>query len=279
MKYAHLWKQVLHNGLGKSGSVAKSNDEIAASIITAPIIVGPIVGDDVEGEPLAWPKYRIVCPFNCFWVERKIDESHMGFLVNKERSTGDILNYSVFNVVNAHNVPAFIFAAFTFGISVGDGGSLQLEADGTFLTKCKYEPSLSALGYTATQIETSVLTHAALLFDVLNLLNCKNVSLEPRENDAKQVRIATKRHGPAWTGYRYHVLTVRPASAAKDSPAIEIGTMPRHMCRGHFAEYGPEFGKGMLFGRLSGRFFIPPHMKGKKENGTVEKDYQVEVTR
>ena len=48
--------------------------------------------------------------------------------------------------------------------------------------------------------------------------------------------------------------------------------MPRHVCRGHFAEYGPQFGKGLLFGKHAGRFFVPPHLKGKKEYGVVEKD-------
>lgn len=51
--------------------------------------------------------------------------------------------------------------------------------------------------------------------------------------------------------------------------------MPRHVCRGHFAEYGPEFSKGLLFGKYAGRFFIPPHLKGDKKNGIVEKDYAI----
>ena len=51
--------------------------------------------------------------------------------------------------------------------------------------------------------------------------------------------------------------------------------MPRHVCRGHFAEYGPQFGKGLLFGRYAGRFFIPPHLRGDEKNGIVEKDYAV----
>jgi hypothetical protein len=117
--------------------------------------------------------------------------------------------------------------------------------------------------------------YVSTVLEDLTLLGCKNVSLSPRDNDPKQVRIATKRHGPSNTGYRYHVLTVRPPGAKSDSPGIDIGTMPRHVCRGHYQEYGPEFGKGLLFGRLSGRFFIPPYYKGKKENGIVEKDYEI----
>lgn len=110
---------------------------------------------------------------------------------------------------------------------------------------------------------------------VMRLMSCKNVSLEPRQNDPKQVARAIKRHGGNADKYRYHVLVVRPPGAKSDAPAQEIGVMPRHVCRGHFAEYGPEFNKGLLFGRYAGRFYIPPHLKGKKENGIVEKDYAI----
>jgi hypothetical protein len=54
----------------------------------------------------------------------------------------------------------------------------------------------------------------------------------------------------------------------------EVGVMPVHSCRGHFSEYGPEFGKGLLFGKYEGRFWVPPHMKGRRGNGTVYKEYK-----
>jgi hypothetical protein len=115
----------------------------------------------------------------------------------------------------------------------------------------------------------------ASMLDVLIMLGCKNVCIEPRDNDPKQVRRAVKRHGNNASGYRYHVLVVRPPGAGTNTKGEEIGTMPRHVCRGHFAEYGPEFNKGLLFGKYAGRFYVPPHLKGKKENGTVEKDYEL----
>jgi hypothetical protein len=109
----------------------------------------------------------------------------------------------------------------------------------------------------------------------LELMSCSNVGLAPRPFNPEQVRRAAKRFGEVPGGYRYHVLVVRPPGARSSTPGQEIGTMPRHVCRGHFAEYGPQFGKGLLFGKHAGRFFIPPHLRGDEKNGIVEKDYAV----
>jgi hypothetical protein len=112
--------------------------------------------------------------------------------------------------------------------------------------------------------------------ETLELLACKNVGLSDRDNDPEQVKCAIKRHGGTPDSYRYHTLIVRPpGSKGSNSPGIDIGMMPRHVCRGHFAEYGPEFNKGLLFGKYAGRFFIPPCLKGDKKNGIVEKDYVI----
>lgn len=54
-----------------------------------------------------------------------------------------------------------------------------------------------------------------------------------------------------------------------------IGQSPAyHLCRGHFATYGPE---KPLFGRLVGKFWIPAHTKGSKAAGEVKKSYSAET--
>ena len=111
--------------------------------------------------------------------------------------------------------------------------------------------------------------------ETLQLMSCKNVALKPNDNDPKEVRRAIKRHGGKPEDYRYHTLVVRPPGVKAGTPGQDIGILPHHVCRGHFSEYGPEFGKGLLFGKLAGRFYMPPHLKGKEKNGTVEKDYIV----
>ena len=101
------------------------------------------------------------------------------------------------------------------------------------------------------------------VLDGLLLMGCKNVALSAREAEKNDVRGAVKRFGGDPDSYRYHVLVVRPPGGSGDAPAQEIGAMPRHVCRGHFAEYGSQFGKELLFGKHAGRFFVPPHLKGK----------------
>ena len=50
--------------------------------------------------------------------------------------------------------------------------------------------------------------------------------------------------------------------------------MPAHMVRGNFAEYGAD---KPLFGKYTGRFWIPAHVRGKREEGqsVTPKDYVV----
>ncbi len=114
------------------------------------------------------------------------------------------------------------------------------------------------------------------IFSLLTLLSCKNVAQAENKHEPKQERRAIKRFGEVVGGYRYHTLIVYPSSSMKhEGDPIDIDVMPFHLCRGHFSEYGPEFGKGLLFGKYSGRFYIPPHMKGSKKNGIVDKDYEM----
>ena len=43
--------------------------------------------------------------------------------------------------------------------------------------------------------------------------------------------------------------------------------MPLTSVRGHFREYGDAYGKGLLFGKHEGRFFIPSFARGELEHG------------
>lgn len=63
----------------------------------------------------------------------------------------------------------------------------------------------------------------------------------------------------------------RPRRESDQGPQ---GVMPFHLCRGHFATYTAE---KPMFGnpKLVGRYWHPPHMKGKKENGEIVKDYAI----
>jgi hypothetical protein len=47
-----------------------------------------------------------------------------------------------------------------------------------------------------------------------------------------------------------------------------------HICRGHFKNYTE--GKG-LFGKYHGMYWVDSHVKGNKDFGTVNKDYNIKI--
>ena len=216
-----------------------------------------------------WNRFKgMSIPFPSFWIESEFESHHWGVLVEtEEKEEGFLIQMCL---VVGEPRPVLLGVG---RIRTNKCGDLILHSDGLSLgLELSVAKAMKAPEGEAKGVASSII-HDAL--DTLLLLGCKNVGLEPRDNDPKEVRRAIKRHGGNADKYRYHVLVVRPPGAKSGTKGEEIGIMPRHVCRGHFSEYGPEFGKGLLFGKYAGRFYIPPHMKGKKENGEVAKDYQI----
>ena len=134
--------------------------------------------------------------------------------------------------------------------------------------------------YSAEEAEELVMkalaTGALISIFACHLMHCRNVETEdvdPRRSMSRQMIRAQERKGLPFEYYKR--LVVRPISKSrKTRKDVESGPKKRmHLCRGHFVEYGPKYGKGLLFGRIEGRFFIPPHVRGAAEVGLVEKEY------
>jgi len=107
-------------------------------------------------------------------------------------------------------------------------------------------------------------------------LHVKNVTME-RVTPAPPVqKKAKKRYGePLCT---YHVLQVQPFKQVleKEGNVSQTGIRKAmHLCRGSFHHYGDEFGKGKLFGKISGSFWVPAHIRGAIEQGMVDKSYKM----
>lgn len=297
MNYARLWKRILHEGLRVPPGMIPANrpdyvQNVTKLILQSPIIVDPVVQPMGEYD-YNWNRYvSMSIPFDRFWVEGQLGgpDELWGTKVSairieddcpaslKKVDVGGWVLQLMYCVAGKDHAPSTVGKIL---IWVDKDGVLLDAPRGELVFIDMLVPDLiSFLPDGVPEIENPTLRHdcarqiAQTVCDVLVLLGCKNVGLSAI-TDNKQFRIATKRHGPSSTGYRYHVLVVRPAGGKSDSPGIEIGTMPRHVCRGHFAEYGPDFGKGLLFGRLAGRFYIPPHVRGNTEYGEVAKDYLV----
>lgn len=273
MQHAQLWKRILNEGVNDLG-LLENTEKLIRDVITAPIIVDGRIGEIADG---GWKKEseNQAFPFDVFFIEGDSEStdrpeskgSRWGALVqSRNRSDGrrDVVIAS-FGSVSFHRPICFGLIASILPSNV-DGGT-----------------PWNAV--TPPQKSTAMVLRETSLyvFDCLELLSCTNVSLQPHDNDPKQVRRAIKRHGGTPESYRYYTLVVRPPGARSDTPGQEIGIMPRHVCRGHRAYYGPAAihkrpdgrDRGLLFGKYAGRFFIPPTLKGKKENGTVEKDYLI----
>lgn len=270
---AHLWKRILNEGVSRRacGDVVKN---VESRIIKAPIITD--LRPEQEGQ-VDHPASRLVAiPFPEFWIEvissECGDRMHMGCLVQaKSRAAGgwDVTTYSL-GETSHYGVLLFGYREFVVDALGRPERNRKLTTSSVFSSKEAAIASVDRVCY--------------LAFESLEFLNCKNVSLLAHDNDPKQVRRAVKRHGGNPDHYRYHTLVYRPRGAHKDSPPVEIGIMPRHMCRGHFQHYGLalEHGhpdgkdRGLLFGKHAGKFYFPPHLRGDKKNGVVEKDYSLQ---
>ena len=102
----------------------------------------------------------------------------------------------------------------------------------------------------------------------LNFLNCRNIDIiEPKRERHERKRIER-------LGVRIYNINVFPIGKSYRSKGerTNIG-VPLTSVRGHFAHYGPEYGRALLFGKYSGRFWIPQHARGSEEHGRSEHDY------
>ncbi len=105
------------------------------------------------------------------------------------------------------------------------------------------------------------------------LMNVKNISLVDRPV-SRQVRRKHERKGIPLPQYKILELTPLKPKTKNKSDVIEKGEPLRalHIARGHFRTYTDA---APLFGRITGTFWIPAHMRGNKDNGEVIKDYQL----
>lgn len=112
-------------------------------------------------------------------------------------------------------------------------------------------------------------------------LHCRNVRVEANEPfyASRQERRAAQQRGEQPRSI-YHTLMIEPMKQvlATEGVLAQNGLKKAlHICRGHFAEYGDAYGKGKLFGKYEGRFWMPAHVRGSADVGTVQKDYAIKA--
>ncbi|MDP2720462.1 MAG: hypothetical protein Q8O75_00775 [bacterium] len=120
--------------------------------------------------------------------------------------------------------------------------------------------------------------HQSVIFPTflaLSFMHCRNVRMRQEVPPPKLSKSHQKKQGRPLL--RYHVLQIdhmKSVLEREGHASMEGLKKALHICRGHFATYGSG-GKGLLFGKLSGRYWIPMHVRGTLEEGVVVKGYEV----
>lgn len=112
----------------------------------------------------------------------------------------------------------------------------------------------------------------ATLLGSLNFMNCRNVTIvEPHRPRAERRRLDR-------LGVSVHTINVLPVGkSSRSAKGDRVLGVPLTSVRGHFSCYGPEYNRGLLFGKLAGRYWIPQHARGNAEMGESEHDYRLLV--
>lgn len=108
----------------------------------------------------------------------------------------------------------------------------------------------------------------------LDFINTDNIGI--RNTSAK---LKSGKKGKKYRGVEWHEVVImkkrhpvmRKIFAAGDTQVRAISR--EHLRRGHWAHYGPKYGKGLLFGKFAGRFWLQPSIVGDSEEGKIVKGY------
>lgn len=112
----------------------------------------------------------------------------------------------------------------------------------------------------------------------LSLMHCKNVEIVDAESTGtRQQRRFEERRGIQVAQFKMLVIdpsmTQKRYEGANRQPRAR-GTRSMHIARGHFATYSED---RPLFGKYSGTFWKPAHVRGSADVGMVGKDYAVKA--
>lgn len=153
-------------------------------------------------------------------------------------------------------------------------GIMLLDAAGDFIDDSFFRLT-SFPGMAAQRI---LVSHDLFFYPALmasSLLNCKNVSTVDHVTPEKVARSRIKKGKPPGVTYKTLAVTV-PGSKTP----VRLGSAPsgikrgEHIVRGHFATYGEH---NKLFGRLTGTFYHPMHVRGRNKERKIVKDYRLKT--
>lgn len=109
---------------------------------------------------------------------------------------------------------------------------------------------------------------------VMHLMNCRNITLVDAPMSRAERRERSRNSLPE---VKFKVLAIGSIGGAKSTGSERkdiVGMTPMHLVRGHFATYTEA---KPLFGKYTGTFWRPAHVRGTADAGTVYKDYKVKA--
>ena len=108
----------------------------------------------------------------------------------------------------------------------------------------------------------------------ISLMHCKNIELVNKPI-TRAMKRRVKRTGVPMVVEKVLVIEPFKRKVINETTGEHSGlTLAMHICRGHFREYSEE---KPLFGKYSGKYWIPQHARGNKESGEVDKEYEVSL--
>jgi hypothetical protein len=112
---------------------------------------------------------------------------------------------------------------------------------------------------------------------LLQLLTCKNIVTDCVPGDTKKRNLKRLHRGKS-PRYEYKVLNVIVPRSVKlrseGKSTVALNTMPLHIMEGHFKNYTSE---RPLFGKCVGKYWWQQQTRGNKNNGVIEKEYNIEI--
>lgn len=157
-------------------------------------------------------------------------------------------------------------------------GNWFRDDDGTLVWQgsiVEVEPSPPAEVRQETADGLVTLLFPALL--TLSFMHCRNVEARSVEAPAGLSKKWRKKTGRDLV--RHQVLEISPMKSVLDSQGRAhqdgIGSA-LHICRGHFKTFSED---APLFGRVTGQFWWPQHVRGSADQGEIKKSYAIDLDR
>jgi hypothetical protein len=251
--------------------------QIARDVNAWPKILDPFERLNTKDLTLDWQSIRP--PFRRCWIETWatiLDQPmYIGAAMAEVESTEE---------GSKHHATLFLLSRNNPDVGPTPIGNLllELDKDGNRIGDRLSDADFVAIDY--PRLAPKYAKHFELLHDsartafnaiaiTLHVCTARNVALHectaPRgPRSARNAKVPHENSGNRFYGLILNDPRYRPGAAGNPD-----GSMPLHVRRGHWAHYGAQYGRGLLFGKLSGRFWVPDIEVGDEHNGSIAKDW------